>query len=69
MPRVGPAEGTGLVGREAELGALVAAQATRALVTITGLPAVGKSALVAEAGRRVAAAGIPVVLVQLGGIE
>ncbi|MEO6510470.1 MAG: hypothetical protein ABIO16_05730, partial [Nocardioides sp.] len=69
MPRVGPAEGPGLVGREAELGALVAAQATRALVTVTGLPAVGKSALVAEAGRRVAAAGIPAVLVQLGGIE
>jgi DNA-binding CsgD family transcriptional regulator/predicted ATPase len=62
MPVVGSAGGTGLVGREAELGALQRAQATHALVTVTGLPGVGRSALVA-------AAGVPTALVYLASVE
>ncbi|MBF4767675.1 hypothetical protein ISU10_07840 [Nocardioides agariphilus] len=70
MPEVGSAiGGVGLVGREAELDTLHEALGSCALVTVTGLPGVGRSALAAAAASRLARAGTPVLTASLAGAD
>ncbi|MBF4761921.1 hypothetical protein ISU07_02170 [Nocardioides islandensis] len=66
---MGSAGGLGLVGRDAELDAVRRALDSRALVAITGLPGVGRSALAAAAAAELAADGVASVVVPLRAVE
>ena len=69
MRAVTTAGGAGLVGREAELDTLLHALGSHSLVTVSGLPGVGRSALSAAAAARLAANGTAVVTVSLAASE
>ncbi len=70
MPDVGSAVGgVELVGRETELETLTEALGSHALVTVTGLPGVGRSALAAHAAGHLAERGTTVVTASLAGVS
>jgi DNA-binding CsgD family transcriptional regulator/predicted ATPase len=73
MPNVGSARGIGLVGREEELAAVLrqleALERAPGIVTITGLPGVGKSTLARVAAEEQAATGTRTVVVPLRAVE
>ena len=69
MPQGSDVGGAGLVGRETELASLLRALESCAVVTVTGLPGVGRSALAAAAAARLATRGAAVLTVSLAGVD